>query len=321
MLAGAARSQRAGRAQPWGPRVQTDRTGMVTAGRAGVPGRSPSLLSPQYGKKKLKYLPYNHQHEYFFLGECWGLPSNHTPEWPSVPPTPPPAAPSDPGIAPKPVRAGRAGHPEQTAPGIRCRRDPEAQAPTLGGPGGWGRVLPAPPQAQVAASAWVPHSVLAGLPPTERPGAPGQDASKRLCSPHSWATTAHPCVLPVPDHHDHDRTPRLGGESRVQLAWAWGDRGRWARGSAQCSRSLPPGVEGGLFAFRKGLALGLPGAREATALHIPPLPTHRGAGGRATAFAELPQKAPGGCVMRAKLDPPVCRSGRCLPCVRVPLQP
>ncbi|XP_030880702.1 acyl-CoA 6-desaturase isoform X1 [Leptonychotes weddellii] len=38
----------------------------------------------EYGKKKLKYLPYNHQHKYFLLSECWGLPSNHTPEWPSV---------------------------------------------------------------------------------------------------------------------------------------------------------------------------------------------------------------------------------------------
>lgn len=33
-------------------------------------GSSQSLFSPQYGKKKLKYLPYNHQHEYFFLSEC-----------------------------------------------------------------------------------------------------------------------------------------------------------------------------------------------------------------------------------------------------------
>lgn len=35
---------------------------------------SRSLLSPQYGKKKLKYLPYNHQHQYFFLSECRGAP-------------------------------------------------------------------------------------------------------------------------------------------------------------------------------------------------------------------------------------------------------
>uniref|UniRef100_A0A096N608 Acyl-CoA 6-desaturase n=1 Tax=Papio anubis TaxID=9555 RepID=A0A096N608_PAPAN len=28
----------------------------------------------EYGKKKLKYLPYNHQHEYFFLSECSGPP-------------------------------------------------------------------------------------------------------------------------------------------------------------------------------------------------------------------------------------------------------
>lgn len=38
-------------------------------------GRSLSLRSPQYGKKKLKYLPYNHQHEYFFLSECRGGPT------------------------------------------------------------------------------------------------------------------------------------------------------------------------------------------------------------------------------------------------------
>lgn len=32
------------------------------------------IFSPQYGKKKLKYLPYNHQHEYFFLSECRAAP-------------------------------------------------------------------------------------------------------------------------------------------------------------------------------------------------------------------------------------------------------
>lgn len=48
-------------------------------GGAGAHG----LLSPQYGKKKLKYLPYNHQHEYFFLSECWGAPTI-TPEQPSI---------------------------------------------------------------------------------------------------------------------------------------------------------------------------------------------------------------------------------------------
>lgn len=31
--------------------------------------------SPQYGKKKLKYLPYHHQHEYFFLSECRARPA------------------------------------------------------------------------------------------------------------------------------------------------------------------------------------------------------------------------------------------------------
>lgn len=38
---------------------------------------SRSLLFPQYGKKKLKYLPYNHQHQYFFLSECRGAPRPH----------------------------------------------------------------------------------------------------------------------------------------------------------------------------------------------------------------------------------------------------
>ena len=46
---------------------------MVAAEQAGglapVP-HTQSLLSPQYGRKKLKYLPYNHQHQYFFLSEC-----------------------------------------------------------------------------------------------------------------------------------------------------------------------------------------------------------------------------------------------------------
>lgn len=38
--------------------------------RWGTEAHLHSLLSPQYGKKKLNYLPYNHQHEYFFLSEC-----------------------------------------------------------------------------------------------------------------------------------------------------------------------------------------------------------------------------------------------------------
>lgn len=50
----------------------------------GGDGCSCSLCSPQYGKKKLKYLPYNHQHEYFFLSECQGAPHNHTPQGPSI---------------------------------------------------------------------------------------------------------------------------------------------------------------------------------------------------------------------------------------------
>lgn len=27
-------------------------------------------FSPQLGKQKKKYMPYNHQHKYFFLSEC-----------------------------------------------------------------------------------------------------------------------------------------------------------------------------------------------------------------------------------------------------------
>lgn len=39
-------------------------------------------LFPQYGKKKLKYLPYNHQHEYFFLSEygCLRAPTLLSPQ-------------------------------------------------------------------------------------------------------------------------------------------------------------------------------------------------------------------------------------------------
>lgn len=39
-------------------------------------------FSPQYGKKKLKYLPYNHQHEYFFLSECGRTPPRPGGLWP-----------------------------------------------------------------------------------------------------------------------------------------------------------------------------------------------------------------------------------------------
>lgn len=39
---------------------------LILAWRAVLPSRR---LSPQYGKKKRRYLPYNHQHLYFFLSE------------------------------------------------------------------------------------------------------------------------------------------------------------------------------------------------------------------------------------------------------------
>lgn len=46
---------------------------MVLSWRAVLPSRR---LSPQYGQKKRRYLPYNHQHLYFFLSEyllaLWG---------------------------------------------------------------------------------------------------------------------------------------------------------------------------------------------------------------------------------------------------------
>ena len=38
----------------------------------------------EYRKKKLKYLPYNHQHEYFFLSECRGAPQPLPPSHPNV---------------------------------------------------------------------------------------------------------------------------------------------------------------------------------------------------------------------------------------------
>ena len=42
--------------------------GARRAWRAALPSGPP--VSPQYGKKKRRYLPYNHQHLYFFLSEC-----------------------------------------------------------------------------------------------------------------------------------------------------------------------------------------------------------------------------------------------------------
>lgn len=46
---------------------------LILPWRAVLPSRR---LSPQYGKKKRRYLPYNHQHLYFFLSEyllaLWG---------------------------------------------------------------------------------------------------------------------------------------------------------------------------------------------------------------------------------------------------------
>lgn len=50
--------------------VAAEQVGKGMAGWAPGAGASTHGLSPpQYGKKKLKYLPYNHQHEYFFLSE------------------------------------------------------------------------------------------------------------------------------------------------------------------------------------------------------------------------------------------------------------
>lgn len=139
-------------------------------------------------------------------------------------------------------------------------------------------------------------------------------------------TVGPPLLIPVYFQYQIITAMIVRRDWVVSQAYSWPGRGGAGAGGPGGRHSAPapcpPGWEGGLFTLRKGLALGLPGAGEATALHIPPLPTHRGVGGGvATAFAELPQKAPGGDVMRAKLDPPVCRSGRCLPCVRIPLQP
>uniref|UniRef100_A0A8C2P7Z7 Fatty acid desaturase domain-containing protein n=1 Tax=Capra hircus TaxID=9925 RepID=A0A8C2P7Z7_CAPHI len=52
---------------PWplGPASPLGLPGPRRAWRAALPHRPP--VSPQYGKKKRRYLPYNHQHLYFFL--------------------------------------------------------------------------------------------------------------------------------------------------------------------------------------------------------------------------------------------------------------
>lgn len=207
-VATAGRSSREpeGRSGPaWGPRVQTDGTGAETAEQVGAgrgaggwgltgvgagrgagargltgAGCSPSLLFPQYGKKKLKYLPYNHQHEYFFLSECWGPPRTalHNGHLPS---RQPPAAPSDPGIAPKPVRARRAAPPRELllacgVDGTQRHRVPHSSPPHptprrcgegWGRGAGWGRGVCAPS----------PLSVLTGLPLTDWSGVAGQDRS------------------------------------------------------------------------------------------------------------------------------------------------
>lgn len=171
---------------------------------------------------------------------------------------------------------------------------------------------------------------LPGPPVQCSPGSPrpsGRERRDRMpLSASAPPTVGPPLLIPVYFQYQIITAMIVRRDWVVSQAYSWPGRGGAGAGGPGGRHSAPapcpPGWEGGLFTLRKGLALGLPGAGEATALHIPPLPTHRGVGGGvATAFAELPQKAPGGDVMRAKLDPPVCRSGRCLPCVRIPLQP
>lgn len=196
-----------GRSGPaWGPRVQTDGTGAEMAEQVGAgrgaggwglrgAGCSPSLFFPQYGKKKLKYLPYNHQHEYFFLSECWGPPRS-TLHNGHLSPHQPPAAPSDPGIAPKPVRARRAAPPRGLllacgVDGTQRHRVPHSRAPHCregwGRGTGWGRgsCAPSPRSGPVRClclrdAELGPRSVLTGLPLTDWSGVAGQDRSGRV---------------------------------------------------------------------------------------------------------------------------------------------
>ena len=235
-----------------------DKTGAVIAEWAGgadgwsLGGArcSPSLLSPQYGKKKLKYLPYNHQHEYFFLSECWGPLSNHSLE--HLPPLRTPRSPLS-----LVEQEGLQQPSKQTAPGPWDRRDTEAWGPTLRGP--WvGRV------GGICFQPLLRHRSLP-LPVSYRAGPPTSLSASAL------PTVGPPLLIPVYFQYQIIMTMIVRRDwvvsQGVQLAWAIGNP--WGQGWVGPAASQ----RGCLITLRKGVPLGLPGAREATALHIPP-PTH-----------------------------------------------
>lgn len=105
---------------------------------------------------------------------------------------------------------------------------------------------------------------------------PGRKHLEYLCPlSHSWAAAAHPHVLPVSNHHDHDRPQRLGGKSPGGPA-------------------LLPGCLGGEGGDRLLLScVGFPvwpaGIREVMARVLPDTPTGPSAGA-ATVWAD-PQKS------------------------------
>lgn len=153
---------------------------------------------------------------------CPTTPTSFPPQCGHPSPLPPDTLP-DPESDTKAVRATTATNPSW--PMIH-RRDtgPDTQMPRSGF---LGRVPAGTPSPLLRAPGFrspLPGSYRAGttswlLPPgssaSSSPAGWDRPLQARLLSLScSWAAAAHPFVLPVPDHHDHDCSQGLGGESR-----------------------------------------------------------------------------------------------------------
>lgn len=178
----------------------------------------------QYGKKKLKYLPYNHQHEYFFLSEypLSSLPFSWNATCPFQPSlceqnnssNPNSSHPSSGPCAGPKISSGISKHLEhcpveqRNVKHLRLAMTSMWDAP-------WKYCMfPVP---------WKQSLMSHTFPPLWWPN--------HFPLPCSLPTSAHPCVFPNPNHLDHDQAQVLGGEWNIPSilmgsGWKLEQRGR-----------------------------------------------------------------------------------------------
>lgn len=178
-----------------------------------------SLCVLQYGKKKLKYLPYNHQHEYFFLSE---YPLSSLPfSWNATCPFQPSLCEQSNSSDPNSSHPYSGRSPDQLrdiqAPGTlpcRARECKTAEAGNNLHVRGSMENLPVP---------WKQSLMSHTFPPLWWP-----NHFPLSCS---LPASAHPCVFPNPNHLDHDQAQVLGGEWNIPSiltgsGWKLEQRGR-----------------------------------------------------------------------------------------------